>query len=80
MLFCFGLSFDMDLSGVYIVVDFFMNFIFFGSDSIDVYGIIFKVFKERMFLIYLEVLILLNIIVNILKMFKYIIKVYWWGS
>lgn len=55
MLFCFGLSFDMDLSGVYIVVDFFMNFIFFGSDSIDVYGIIFKVFKERMFLIYLEV-------------------------
>lgn len=66
----------MDFSGVYIVVDFLMNSILSGSDSIDVYGTTLKVLKERMSSIHSEVSILLNIIVNKLKMFKYTIKVY----
>uniref|UniRef100_A0A8W8J9L4 Tyrosine-protein phosphatase domain-containing protein n=1 Tax=Magallana gigas TaxID=29159 RepID=A0A8W8J9L4_MAGGI len=45
---------DMDLSGVYIVVDFLMNSILSGSDSIDVYGTTLKVLKERMSSIHSE--------------------------
>lgn len=45
---------DMDFSGVYIVVDFLMNSILSGSDSIDVYGTTLKVLKERMSSIHSE--------------------------
>lgn len=46
----------MDYSSVFIVVDYFVKFIVFGSSSVDVYGIVIWLLKERMFLIDLEVM------------------------
>lgn len=56
----FNISSGIDNSGVYIVVDYVVKLIVFGGKSIDVYGIVWIVMEERMFLIFLLVNIKIN--------------------